>query len=456
MSQPPSLPPVSTLPRTNKRGGFWFILFAVVLLLGLGAMAAVARRGQKPTAVTTEKAVIKTITQTVAATGKIQPEVEVKIAPEVSGEIVELPFREGAPVKKGELILRIKPDNYKFQVDQAEASVLSAEASLIDNESRLTKAAADFKRNEELYAKQLIAETDYTAAKVAFEGAKAARENAAANITRAKGSLQQAQDQLEKTAIFSPIDGTISFRANELGERVAGTGQYGGADVMRVADLSNMEMRVNINENDIVNVKPGDKARVSIDAFPKRKFDAVVKEIAAAAKTSGSGTQDEVTNFLVKIRILDKDAPLKPGMSASVEVETQTAANVVAVPIQSVTVRTKDETAKTIEQAAADRDKLAAQNKGEGAATAVSLKQQKEQEKADREAFQRVVFVRDGDKVRQVPVETGIADTISIEIKSGLKAGDEVVNGSFTAITRTLKDGMAVTIAPAPGMAPTK
>ena len=225
MSQsPPSLPAFAPAPRKPTRDLFWPVAACTLAVLIAGAAVGCAKlMHEKPVAVTTDQAIIKTITQFVAATGKIQPETEVKIAPEVSGEIVELPYREGAPVKKGELLLRIKPDNYQFQVNQAEASVLSAQASLIDSESRLTKAAADFKRNEELYTKQLIAETDYTAAKVAYEGAKAARENAAANITRSKGSLQQAQDQLEKTAVFSPIDGTISFRANELGERVAGT-----------------------------------------------------------------------------------------------------------------------------------------------------------------------------------------------------------------------------------------
>jgi HlyD family secretion protein len=456
---PPSFPPIATAsaPLRRKRDLFWPVAIGTAALLFAGAAVGCAKMmGEKPTAVTTDKAVVKTITQIVAATGKIQPETEVKIAPEVSGEIVELPFREGAAVKKGDLILRIKPDNYQFQVDQAVASVASARANAIDSESRLLKAEQDFKRNSELHAKQLISDTDFTTAKVAFEGAKANVENAKANITRAEGSLKQAKDQLEKTAIFAPIDGTVSSRSNELGERVAGTGQYGGAEVMRVADLTNMEMRVNINENDIVNVKPGDRARVSIDAFPKRKFTATVREIAAAARTSGQGTQDEVTNFLVKIRILDKDSPLKPGMSASVEIETRTAENVVAVPLQSVTVRTRDAGARTIEQAAADRDKLAAENKGDGAATAVSVQKQKEQEKADRDAFQRVVFLRDGDKVKQVPVETGIQDTTHIEIKSGLKAGDEIVSGSYATITRTLKDGMAVTIAPPAGAAEKK
>jgi HlyD family secretion protein len=449
---PPPLPPSLVVPRRRKRDLFWPVAGGTIALLLAGAAVGCAKlMREKPVAVTTEKAVVKTITQLVAATGKIQPETEVKIAPEVGGEIVELPFREGERVKKGDLILRIKPDNYQFQVDQAVASVASAQASAIDSQSRLLKAEQDFKRNSELYAKQLISDTDFTTAKVAYEGAKANLENAKANITRAEGSLKQAKDQLEKTAIFAPIDGTVSSRSNELGERVAGTGQYGGAEVMRVADLTNMEMRVNINENDIVNVKPGDKARVSIDAFPKRKFTAAVREIAAAAKTSGQGTQDEVTNFLVKISILDKDAPLKPGMSASVEIETRTAENVVAVPLQSVTVRTRDTAARTIEQAAADREKLSAENKGDGAATAVSVQKQKDQEKADREAFQRVVFLREGDKVKQVTVETGIQDTTHIEIKSGVKAGDEIVSGSYATITRTLKDGMAITLTPAAG-----
>ena len=272
---------------------------------------------------------------------------------------------------------------------------------------------------------------------------QATYQNALANIKRAEGSLSQAQDMLTKTVIYSPIDGTVSSRSNEVGERVAGTGNYGGAEVTRVADLSNMEVRVNINENDIVNVKVNDKAKITIDAFPNRKFDATVKEIGSAAKVTGQGTQDEVTNFQVKIRINDKSVPLRPGMSANADVETKTVENVIAVPIQSVTVRTKDN-AKTIDQLATDREKKKDEAKGEGAATAVNVAQQKQADKADRDNLQRVVFLRDGDTVKMVKVETGIQDTSVIEIKSGLKAGDEVVSGSFGVITRTLKDGMKV------------
>jgi HlyD family secretion protein len=214
---------------------------------------------------------------------------------------------------------------------------------------------------------------------------------------------------------------------------------------MRVADLTNMEVRVNINENDIVNVKVGDKAKVTIDAFQNRKFDGVVKEIGSAAKVTGQGTQDEVTNFQVKIRILDKDVPLRPGMSANADVETQTATNVVAVPIQAVTVRTRED-AKTIDDLAADREKKANELKGDNAAAAVNEKQQKQIERTDREKLNRVVFVRNGDTVKMVPVETGIADTTHMEIKAGVKAGDEVVGGSFSVVTKVLKDGMKVKV----------
>jgi HlyD family secretion protein len=307
----------------------------------------------------------------------------------------------------------------------------------------LQKAEADLKRNQDLYDKQLISDSELAVYRNAHDGAKASYDSALANIVRAEGLLNQMRDQLTKAIIYSPIDGTVSSRTSEVGERVAGTGQYGGADIMRVADLTNMEVRVNINENDIVNVKIGDKARISIDAYPNRKFTGLVKEIAAAAKTTGMSTQEEVTNFQVKIRVSDKDVNLRPGMSANVDVETKTVENVVAIPIQAVTVRSR-EGSKTIEQLAADRERKAKQAQGDGAAAAVNEKQQLEREREDRAVLQRVVFLRTGDTVKMTLVETGIGDTTHMEIKSGLKAGDEVVSGPFSIITRTLKDGTKV------------
>lgn len=424
----------------------WLILGGTILVLGLGGGAYYKNKtADKGFAITTEKAVIKTITQLVNATGKIQPEVEVKIAPEVSGEIVELPLREGALVKKGDLLVRIKPDNYRYQLDQREADLSATRASSVQSKAQLMKLQEDLKRNDDLFAKKLISDADFAAAKASVDAAQAAFENSVAQIRRAEGLLKQAQDQLEKTVIYSPMDGTVSSRTSEVGERVAGTGQFNSAEVMRVADLSNMEVRVNVNENDVVNVKVGDKARVSIDAYPGRKFAGEVKEIASAARTQGLNTQEEVTNFQVKIRISDKDVALRPGMSATVDVETKTVDNVIAVPIQSVTVRSR-EGSKTIEQLAGDRDKKAKETQGEGAAAAVNEKQQRERERSDREALQRVVFVRDGEKVKMVPVETGIGDTTHMEIKSGLKVGDEVVSGPFSVITRSLKQDAKVRI----------
>jgi len=439
----PSAVPVAK----KKRSRLWlYLTIGAVVIVALIASSVSRKNAERSIVhVTTEKAVVKTITQLVSATGKVQPEVEVPIAPEVSGEIVEMPFREGNAVKKGDLLVSIKPDFYRFQLDQAEASLVAAKAASVQSEARLAKAAEDFKRSQDLHSRNLISDSDFTVDKTALDSATADLDSAQANILRSDGSLKQARDTFSKTKIYSPIDGTVSLRTSEVGERVAATGSYGVAAIMKVADLSNMEVRVNINENDIVNVKVGDKAKITIDAFPNRKFDAVVKEIGSAAKVTGQGTQDEVTNFQVKIRILDKDVPLRPGMSANADVETQTVENVVAVPIQSVTVRSR-EGAKTIDELASDRTKKADEAKGESPAAAVNEKQQKQVERADREKLNRVIFVRTGDTVKMVSVETGIADTTYMEIKSGVKDGDEVISGSFSAITRTLKDGMKVKV----------
>ncbi len=447
MNPAPSVPKASPAVAVRKPSkAKWWVLLGVLAVAGAGVGIYFKKKGQGQVVnITTEKAVVKTITQIVSSTGKVQPEVEVKIAPEVSGEVVKLSFREGAEVKKGDLLLSIKPDFYEAQVEQQDANLAAAKSMAVQSKAQLLKAQDDLKRNEDLFGKKLISESEIATARLALEVAQANVANAEAQIRRTEGSVNQARDQLAKTVLYAPIDGKISSLSTEVGERVAGTGSYGGAEVMRVADLAKMEVRVNINENDIVNVKVGDKARVAIDAFPDRKFEGQVKEIGSAARVTGMNTQDEVTNFLVKIRILEKDVPLRPGMSANADIETKTVENVIAIPIQSVTVRSKEGT-KTIEQLASDREKKAKETKGEGAATAVNEKQQKLADKTDRESLQRVVFVYKEGKVKMVPVETGVQDTAHIEIKSGIKAEDVVVSGSFGVITRTLKDGMAVTI----------
>ena len=441
--------PRATTPAPKKsksKKPFWFILGATVLVVVLGVAAAMKNRGEgKGTLVTTEKAVRKTITQIVTATGKIRPEVEVKISPEVAGEIIELPVKEGQQVKRGDLLVRIKPDYYQAQLEQQQAALASARAASVLSQAQLKKAEQDFKQANDLYEKKLISDSEFIAAQTNLNVARADYESSLAQIRRAEGSVTQAEDQLSKTAIYSPMDGTISSLTSEVGERVVGTGQFAGTEIMRVANLADMEVRVKVNENDIVNVKVGDPARISVDAFPNRRFNGVVKEIASAALTVGQDTQEEVTNFEVRVRITDKEVAFRPGMSANTDIETQTVTNVVAVPIQSVTVRSREGN-KTIEELAADREKKVRETKGEGAAAAVNERQQREAERADREALQRVVFVVENGKVKQVPVETGIADSTHMEIKSGIAEGDEVVSGSFSVITRTLKDGMAVRV----------
>jgi HlyD family secretion protein len=445
MASPVSVPPGAVRPTRKSRRGTWLLVGGLVLIVLLGAAAVVKKKHEagKGTVVMVERAARRTLTQYVTATGKIQPETEVKISPEVSGEIIELPFREGATVKKGDLLVSVKSDNYRYQVDQREADLASARATAVQNQAQLQKAKSDFQRADDLFKRQLLSDSDYLGARTSVDVAQANYDNAVAQIRRAEGLLKQAQDQLQKTTIYSPMDGTVSSLTSEVGERVVATGQFSGTEVMRVANLDDMEVRVNVNENDVVNVKVGDPARIMIDAYPGRRFIGTVKEIASTARTQGANTQEEVTNFQVRIRIVDKDVRLRPGMSANADIETQTVEDVVSVPIQAVTVRTREGN-KTVEQLAADREKELKARKGEGAAVAENQQQQREQERADREALHRVVFVRQGDTVKMVPVETGIADTTYMEIKSGVAPDDEVVSGSFSVITRTLKDGMKV------------
>jgi len=403
-----------------------------------------SKKGGKPIAVTVEKAAIRTITQIVSATGKVYPEMEVKLSPEVSGEIVELPVKEGDVVKRGQLLFKINPQLSRTQVEQAQAALSAAKAASLRAKAEQLRTAEEYRRAEQLFAQKLISETEYLAAKTNAEIAKANAEAALFDVERLQSQLKQAREQLSRTVVTSPINGTVTVLSAKLGERVVGSIQMAGTEILRVADLSVMEMRVDVNENDIVNVKLGDTARITIDAYPNRKFTGIVREIANAAKTKGLGTQEEVTNFEVKIRILDHNGLLRPGMSGSTDIETFTAKDVLSVPIQSVTVRVL-ENSMTAEELAQKRAQLLKQTDGDVELINEKIKQQ--QEKADRAKLVRVVFVKQGNIVRMVPVETGIADNTYIEIKKGnLKAGDEVVSGSYRAISRELKDSSIVVI----------
>lgn len=448
MSAPtnPSAPasPAAAPKKKSKRKLFILLGVAGLILVALVIFGA-SRKKETGIPVTTEKAVVKTITHLVTATGKVQPEVEVKISPEVAGELIEIAIIEGQAVKKGDLLVRIKPDFYQAQLEQQEAALASARAASVLSQARLTKAEQDFKQAQELYGKQLVSDADFTSAKTNIDVAKADFDSSLAQIRRTEGSLSQARDSLAKTTIYSPMDGSISSKTSEVGERVVGTGSFAGTEIMRIADLTSMEVRVKVNENDIINVKVGDSTAVTVDAFPGRKFAGVVGEISSSAITSGaqsaaSSASDEVTNFLVKIRVKDRDVKLRPGMSATVDIETETVTNVVAVPIQSVTVRAAG--GKTTEELQAAKAKEAKERSGND----LELVNEKQDARRNRDNLQRVVFIKSGDTVKQQLVETGLADNTSIEIRSGIKAGDEVVSGSYAAISRRLKDGSKVMI----------
>lgn len=432
-------------PKKSKKKLFITIGIALLVLITAGSMIA-ARKREKPTAVTTDKAFRKTITQLVTATGKIEPEVEVPIAPEVSGEIIEIPVKEGQVVHKGDLLLKIKPDVYQAQVEAQQAALSGARSAIVQHRAELAKADLDYKRAVNLFNQHLLSEADRNAAQTTYDIARAAVQSSQFEAQRAEGALRQIRDALSKTTIYSPADGTISTLPARVGQRVVGTSQFAGTEVMRIANLDNMEAQVDVNENDVVNVRPGDTARISVDAYPDRSIRGVVREIASTATTKNAGSQEEVTNFQVKISISDRSVRLRPGMSATADIETATVQNAVVVPIQSVTVRTTGKSNLSPEELEKQTQAQQAADQGDNRADTTNTAQEKRKQRELREKLQRVVFVKSGDTVKIRPVETGIADNTYIEIKSGIKPGEEVVSGSYTAISRKLKDGSKVQI----------
>jgi HlyD family secretion protein len=425
--------PIATAPVVRRKRKKWkrWVLLAVGLLIVV-AIALAARPGAKPVSITTEKAAIRDLTQLVSATGKIRPKVEVKISPEVAGEIIEMPVVVGQKVKKGDLLIKIKPDNYIAAVKQTEAALSAAEAASLQIKAQKLNDELDLRRARDLYAKRLMSESDYKAAETKSHVSAASYEASIHQIDVAKSNLDSNKDLLAKCQIFSPIDGAISVLSSEIGERVVATGSFAGTEVMRVADLGTMEARVDVNENDVVSVEVGEPVRIRVDAYNGKELKGTVRQIASTATVKSEGTQQEVTNFEVRITVDNPDVELRPGMSASVDIETQTVKQVLSVPIQSVTIRSK-EGGKTAEQLKESRQRDMGISETEA-------------DKQVRRDLQRVVFVKEGQKVRMAPVITGIADNNYVEIRSGLKEGDEVVSGSYTAISKDLKDGTRVEI----------
>src|SRR6267142_3265947 len=443
VSTPAPAPLTVKQRRARRKKQIIYGLIALVVLWIVGSI--IWGKREKPIPVTTETAIRKTIVQTVSATGKIQPEVEVKIAPEVAGEITELPVEDGMRVKKGDLLLKIKPDSYKALLEQQEAAISAAKATNLQQKATMLKTEHDLRRSKDLFEKKLISEQEYNAAEAANDVAKNTYESSLHEIERAQASSSQARDQLSKTTIYSPMDGTVTILNSKLGERLVATNQFAGTDVMRVADLSHMQAVVDVNENDVVNVKLGDKANIKIDAYGDRKFKGVVQQIANTGKTTGTGTQEEVTNFEVKIRVDDHDVALRPGLSCTADIQTNEAKDVVAVPMQAVTIRTGDSNLSP-EEIEKKKQKVAQRDKGDNNAEFVDGRAEKVAQKEERERLAKVVFLKKGGKAEMVKVTTGISDDTYTEVKSGIKPGDEVISGSYSAISRKLKEGAKVTL----------
>ena len=379
-------------------------IFVLAFIMLIGTLTGIIKT-EDLLKVETEKVERRSITETVSASGKIQPEVEVKISPDVSGEIVELLVKEGDKVEKGELLVKIKPDIYKSILERSKASVNTAKANLAKSKAQLTESEANFNRNKRLYNQQAISLSEFEQIEAAYKIAKLNVESSEYAVSSAEASLNEAEENLDKTSIYAPVDGTISMLNVELGERVVGTGQMSGTELMRLANLNAMEVAVEVNENDIIRVHLGDTSLIEVDAFLGEEFKGIVTEIASSANVSGVSA-DQVTNFEVKIRILD-NTNFRPGMTASVEVQTKLVKDVISVPIQAVT--TRKDTAKN-----EDNKKV------------------------------ECVFLFGNSMANFTIVKTGIQNDKYIEVLEGIADSDVVIVRPYSLISKTLKDGMKV------------
>ena len=422
-------------PKNKKRRRI--IVFSAIGLVLVGlTLAAIFRKREPVITVQTEKVARRNITETVVANGKIQPVLQVKISPEVSGEIIDLPVKEGQSVKKGDLLVKIKPDSYIANVKSAEAQYLSSASGKDLAEANMRKAALEFKRNEELLLGKLESESTFLEFKTGFEVAQAQAESATHQVAVAQAALDRAREELAKTTISSPLDGTISKLNSRLGERVVGTAMMTGTEIMIVSDLNAMEARIDVGEIDVVLIKPGQKARLEVDAFHDRKFKGTVTEIANSSKDSGQGggggQSQEATKFEVRIRVDEKEE-LRPGMSVTADIETRYRTNVLTVPIQSVTTRLPKGAVDEKQKKAAAKDEEDLPEKKPGS---------KKQDEANKPM--EVVFVTGSDTVKMAKVKRGIGDDEYLEITEGLTEGQEAVSGTYKAINRELEDGKRI------------
>lgn len=410
------------------------LIIVVLFLIGLVVGSKMGMFGKKGNfkEVIVKEVTQKDIVETVSATGKIQPEVEVKISSEVSGEILELPFKEGQEVKKGDLLVKVNPDLIQSAVNRSQASYQNVSAGLEQAEASLKQAKADYDRNKTLFDKGVISRADWDRAIAAYETAQASRSSAYYNVQSAAASVNEAKDNLNRTTIYAPMNGTISLLNVELGERVVGTQQMAGTEILRVANLNNMEVEVDVNENDIVKVSIGDSTIVEVDAYLKKEFKGIVTEIANSA--AGSLAADQVTNFKVKVRILEESykdltegkpkgySPFRPGMTATVDIITKTRKDAIAVPISAIVIKTDTSSTKK----PYDKSNF------------------EDEDKSKNEEKFECVFIDVNGKAKLRVVKTGIQDDTNIEIVSGLTKDDKIITGPYNMVSKTLKPGDAI------------
>ncbi len=410
----------------KKKTLIWIISIVVLLIVVLIIGKKAGWFGKSGNYKEVEITKIETIDiiETVAATGKIQPEIEVKLSSEVSGEIIDLPIMEGQLVNKGDLLVRINPDLIQAVVNQSQAGLQNVRAQLTQAEASMKNSKLNYDRNKTLFEKGVISKADWDKSVADYDMSKANVKSAYYSVQSAGASLKQSRDNLSRTTIYAPMTGTISKLSVELGERVVGTAQMAGTEIVRVANLKNMEVEVDVNETDIVKVNVGDSTLVEVDAYLKREFKGIVTEIANSAENAIS--VDQVTNFKVKVRILAESykdltegkpehySPFRPGMTATVDVITNKKESIIGVPISSIVIKT-DTTGKKKARI-------------------------KETTSVSTEKFE-CVFVKNGDEAKLRVVTTGIQDDSNIEITSGLTVEDEVITGPYNTVTKILKTG---------------
>lgn len=438
------------MARSKSRGRK--VLIFSLMVLGLGGLGAFAflRQREMVLTVQTERVTRRNLTEIVVANGRVQPVLYVKISPEVSGEIIELPVKEGQTVRKGDLLVRIKPDTYIANSNSATASFRASQAALATAQANLARAETEFRRQEVLYQNNLVSESLYVDAKTAYEVARAQLRSATHQVEMSKAALDRAEEDLRKTVIYSPLDGTVIRLNSQVGERVVGTAMMAGTEIMTIADLNVMEARVEVGEIDVPLIQIGQVARLEADAFKDRKFVGEVTEIANSSRglvlgsSGGFGAQSqEATKFEVKVRIKDQ-AAFRPGMSVTAEIETRYRTNVLTVPIVSVTTRLPKTTNSVNQTGGTNQAAGPAGNPAPATNNAAARKPGEGPKPIE------VVFVKDGDRARMVPIKRGISDDTYVEILEGLQEGQEVISGGYKAISRDLEDGKRVKVGPPP------